>query len=224
MGISGIHANSDDFPWKTPQKSIIIRTNSRNTRIMMDFSHKEHRQNSHEFPKFPYTVHPVQQSPIYRVTQDTPWRVIPRKSPLFPCIPRDPLRLKKYEDLPSALKISSANETFNREWTFLRKFPVTPTPSTFSEVLPYKWEAYCWASLSSRLRNQEGTAIQMGDVLPYKLEGYYSTFSYASRAWGFLTLFWFSNEPHSKALFFMGNSMSRLKIKPEWSCQTRMKG
>ena len=37
QGISGIHANSDDFPWKDPQRSIIIITNGRNTRIMMDF-------------------------------------------------------------------------------------------------------------------------------------------------------------------------------------------
>ena len=37
QGISGSHANSDDFPWKNPQKSIIISTNGRNTRIMMDF-------------------------------------------------------------------------------------------------------------------------------------------------------------------------------------------
>ena len=33
LGISGIHANSDDFPWKNPQKSIILRTNSRNTEL-----------------------------------------------------------------------------------------------------------------------------------------------------------------------------------------------
>ena len=29
-------------------------------------------------------------------------------------------------------------------------------------VLQYKWEVYCWASLSSKLRSQEGPAIQMG--------------------------------------------------------------
>ena len=29
-------------------------------------------------------------------------------------------------------------------------------------VLQYKWEVYCWVSLSSRLRSQEGPAIQMG--------------------------------------------------------------
>ena len=28
QGISGIHANSDDFPWKDPQRSIINSTNS----------------------------------------------------------------------------------------------------------------------------------------------------------------------------------------------------
>ena len=30
-GISGIHANSDDFPWKNPQKSIIISTKTAET-------------------------------------------------------------------------------------------------------------------------------------------------------------------------------------------------
>ena len=65
-----------------------------------------------------------------------------------------------------------------------RNFPVTP--STFSKVLPYKWEAYCslqqykrevycWASLSSRLRSKECPAIQTGGVLPYKLKMYCST-------------------------------------------------
>ena len=34
-------------------------------------------------------------------------------------------------------------------------------------VLQYKWELYCWVSLSSRLRSQEGPAIQMGGALPY---------------------------------------------------------
>ena len=29
-------------------------------------------------------------------------------------------------------------------------------------LLQYKWEVYCLVSLSSRLRSQEGTAIQMG--------------------------------------------------------------
>ena len=29
-------------------------------------------------------------------------------------------------------------------------------------ILQYKWEVYCWASLSSSLGSQEGPAIQMG--------------------------------------------------------------
>ena len=38
-------------------------------------------------------------------------------------------------------------------------FPVTPTnPTTFSKVLPYKWEAYCRT-------NGSHTAVQMGGVL-----------------------------------------------------------
>ena len=57
---------------------------------------------------------------------------------------------------------------------------LSPSPEYFLKstagqmggVLPYKWEAYCstngevycWASLSSRLRSQEGPAIQMGGV------------------------------------------------------------
>ena len=41
-------------------------------------------------------------------------------------------------------------------------------------VLQYEWEVYCWVSLSSRLRSQEGTAIQMGDVLPYKFDFFVS--------------------------------------------------
>ena len=36
-GFGVFYANSDDIPWKNPQKSIIIRTDGRNTRIMMDF-------------------------------------------------------------------------------------------------------------------------------------------------------------------------------------------
>ena len=38
-------------------------------------------------------------------------------------------------------------------------------------ALRYKWEVYCWVCLSSKLRSVEGTAIKMGSVLPYKLEG-----------------------------------------------------
>ena len=52
-------------------------------------------------------------------------------------------------------------------------------------VLPYKWEAYCRVSLSSKLRSQESIAIQMGGVLPYKLEVYCRTFSETGRGWGF---------------------------------------
>ena len=50
-------------------------------------------------------------------------------------------------------------------------------------VLHYKWEVYCWASLSPNLRSQEGPAIQMGGVLPYKLGVYCSTFFETSRGW-----------------------------------------
>ena len=52
-------------------------------------------------------------------------------------------------------------------------------------VLQYKWEVYCWVSLSSRLRSQARPAIQMGGVLPYKLEVYCRTFYETSRGWGF---------------------------------------
>ena len=52
-------------------------------------------------------------------------------------------------------------------------------------VLPYKWEAYCRVSLSSKLRSQESTAIQMGGVLPYKWEVYCRTFQTGCRGWGF---------------------------------------
>ena len=40
----------------------------------------------------------------------------------------------------------------------IRNFPVTPTPSTFSKVLPYKWEAYCRT-------NGSRAAVQIGGVL-----------------------------------------------------------
>ena len=74
----------------------------------------------------------------------------------------------------------------------VRNVPVTPTPSICPKVLPYKcgaycrkweaycmqykWEAYCRVSLSSKLKSQESMAIQMGGVLPYKLEVYCRTF------------------------------------------------
>ena len=44
-------------------------------------------------------------------------------------------------------------------------------------VLRYKWEVYCGVSLSSRLRCQQGTALQMGGVLRYKLGVYCQHFS-----------------------------------------------
>ena len=68
--------------------------------------------------------------------------------------------------------------------TYFQKRSGDPNPQYFSKstaiqmggVLPYKWEAYCRVSLSSKLRGQESTAIQMGSVLPYKLEVYWRTF------------------------------------------------
>ena len=73
-----------------------------------------------------------------------------------------------------------------------RNFPVTPTPNTFSKVLPYKWEVYCrtngrrtevemggvllgfpfFKALKperSSDTNGERTAVQIGGVLPYFL-------------------------------------------------------
>ena len=66
-----------------------------------------------------------------------------------------------------------------------RNVPVTPTPSIFPKVLPYKWGAYC--STNGRriagflfLRSLEArkvqrykwgrTAVQIGGVLPYFLD------------------------------------------------------
>ena len=43
-------------------------------------------------------------------------------------------------------------------------------------VLQYKWEVYCWVSLSSRLRSQEGAAriaVQIGGILQYFLDKLY---------------------------------------------------
>ena len=40
----------------------------------------------------------------------------------------------------------------------IRNVPVTPTPSIFPKLLPYKWGAYC-------RRNGRRTAVQMGGVL-----------------------------------------------------------
>ena len=61
-----------------------------------------------------------------------------------------------------------------KQGVFFREFSADPNPQYFLKsiavqmggVLPYKWEVYCCVSLSSRLRSQEGTAIQMGGVLP----------------------------------------------------------
>ena len=44
-------------------------------------------------------------------------------------------------------------------------------------VLRHKLEVYCSVSLSSRLRGQRGTALQMGGVLQYKLEVYCQYFA-----------------------------------------------
>ena len=81
-------------------------------------------------------------------------------------------------------------------WPCIRKVLVTPTPSTFLKVLPYKWGAYCRTNgrrtavqmggvlqgfpffEGSKLRRQESTPIQMGGrtavqiggVLPYFLD------------------------------------------------------
>ena len=42
--------------------------------------------------------------------------------------------------------------------TSLRNVPVTPTPSIFPKVLPYKWGAYCRT-------NGRRTAVQIGGVM-----------------------------------------------------------
>ena len=65
---------------------------------------------------------------------------------------------------------------------------MTPTPSIFSKVLPYKLEAYC--STNGRctvgfpfLQGLEAREVQRykwGGVLPYKLEVFCSTFSETS--------------------------------------------
>ena len=46
--------------------------------------------------------------------------------------------------------------------SLFRNFPVTPTPNTFSKVLPYKYFL-------------KSTAVQMGGVLQYKWEVYCRT-------------------------------------------------
>ena len=75
---------------------------------------------------------------------------------------------------------------------YLRNFPATPAPNTFSKALLYKWEAYCRtngrrtakqmggvllgfpffkASKPGRHSDRNGgrTAVQIGDVLQYFL-------------------------------------------------------
>ena len=79
-------------------------------------------------------------------------------------------------------------------------FPVTPTPNTFSKVLPYKWEAYCrtngsvlqykwevycWVCLLQGLEARKVQRYKWGGVLPYKLEVCCRTFFETSRGWGF---------------------------------------
>ena len=44
-------------------------------------------------------------------------------------------------------------------------------------VLQYKLAVHCGVSLSSKLRSQQGAALQMGGVLRYKLEMYCQHFS-----------------------------------------------
>ena len=61
-----MHANSDDFPWKNPQKSIIIRVFRPFVLIVMDFCGFFQGKSS-EFvwiPEILYTMHPQKKSPI----------------------------------------------------------------------------------------------------------------------------------------------------------------
>ena len=68
---------------------------------------------------------------------------------------------------------------------FVRNLQEPPTPGILSKVLPVQWgrtavqigsvpqyklEMYCCISLSSRLRSQQDTALQMGGVRRYRLE------------------------------------------------------
>ena len=67
----------------------------------------------------------------------------------------------------------------------IMNLPEPPTTGIFSKVLQVqmgsvlrykKLEVHCGVSLPPKLRNQQGTALQMGGVLRYKLEVYCSTF------------------------------------------------
>ena len=53
---------------------------------------------------------------------------------------------------------SSLSAKANLTELFFRNVPVTPTPSIFPKVLPYKWGVYCRT-------NGRRTAVQMGGVL-----------------------------------------------------------
>ena len=80
------------------------------------------------------------------------------------------------------------NQILRREFyehpDFSQELSGDPNPQYFLKsiavqirgVLQYKWEVYCWVSLSSKFRSKQGTTIQMERVLPYKLEVYCSTF------------------------------------------------
>ena len=83
-------------------------------------------------------------------------------------------------------------------------------------VLPYKWEAYCRVSLSSKLRSQESIAVQMGGVLPYKLEVYCRTFRTSCRGWGFRNIA--HNTFAMEVAIFSGSLMGSLA---KLSCVTR---
>ena len=98
---------------------------------------------------------------------------------------------------------------------FLQELSCDPNPQYFLKsaaaqmggVLPSKWEAYCWVSLSSRLRSQEGAAIQMGGILPYKSEVYCSTFQTSCTGWGLL------NSPHLWDPFHHSQGQFSLNVK-----------
>ena len=61
-----------------------------------------------------------------------------------------------------------------------------PTTGIFSKVLLVQSEVHCCVSLSSKLRSQKSTALQMGRVLRYKLDVYCSAFKLVVRVGGSL--------------------------------------
>ena len=98
-----------------------------------------------------------------------------------------------FNRLRGSLRLPTAHQNFEAKFgehfgEIFGNFVSNFDPSTFSKVLPYKWEAYCRTNgrrtalqmgavllgfpFSPRLRSHEGPAIQMGAVLPYKLEVY----------------------------------------------------